>query len=217
MAAPRPLPPTPPGLLDDEDPGKWERVKQALWETNLNAPVRAVYNLMDTPYDVLMGDSGDAGQQAVADSFDAGAGLAMTGGLLTRPAGSIGMGGRVMLSKGMTKQPEDLVDLFHGTTPDGYQAITSSNEMFGPAYFHPKRSVAEDYAHNVGGDSSTVVRVKIPKGNLKIDLDLPGGKLLTPDEAASYLDKQGWTINDFLEHGYSVGVEDPSSIKFGDD
>ena len=92
MAAPRPLPPTPPGLLDDEDPGKWERVKQALWETNLNAPVRAVYNLMNTPYDVLMGDSGDAGQQAVADSFDAAGGITVGSAMIPKPSNALAMG-----------------------------------------------------------------------------------------------------------------------------
>lgn len=92
MAAPRPLPPTPPGLLDDEDPGKWERVKQALWETNINAPVRAVYNLMNTPYDVLMGDSGDAGQQAVADSFDAAGGITVGGAMIPKPSNAMAMG-----------------------------------------------------------------------------------------------------------------------------
>lgn len=92
MAAPRPRPATPPGLLDDEDPGRWERVKQALWETNLNAPVRAVYNLMNADPYTLYTDTGAAGQQAVADSFDAAGGVMVGGSVVPKPSNAIRMG-----------------------------------------------------------------------------------------------------------------------------
>lgn len=89
MAAPRPLPATPPGLLDDEDPGKWEKLKQVLWESNLNAPVRGVYNLMNTPYDVLMGGQSPEFDQAVADSFDAAGGVTVGSAMIPKPSNAL--------------------------------------------------------------------------------------------------------------------------------
>jgi hypothetical protein len=115
---------------------------------------------------------------------------------------------------GMKVSPDDLVELFHGTTPEGFSSIMSSKKINQPAYFSPRRSVAEDYAMNVGGNEGTVVRVRVPKSALMIDLDLPGGKLLSPKEAAGYLDEPDLTIDDFIKRGYSVGVYDPSSIRF---
>lgn len=112
-----------------------------------------------------------------------------------------------------TPQPtENLIDLFHGTTPEAFDAITSSGDIFGSSRFSPRRDVAETFAHNVGGDANTVVKVKAPASSLMIDLDLPAAKLLTPDEAAAYLDKPDWTILDFIENGYSVGVPDTSVL-----
>lgn len=92
MAAPRPLPVTPPGLLDDEDPGKWEKLKQVLWESNLNAPVRGVYNLMNTPYDVLMGGPSPEFDRAVADSFDAAGGISVGSAVAPKPSNALNMG-----------------------------------------------------------------------------------------------------------------------------
>lgn len=92
MPAPRPLPVTPPGLLDDEDPGKWEKLKQVLWESNLNAPVRGVYNLMNTPYDVLMGGQSPEFDQAVADSFDAAGGISVGSAVAPKPSNALNMG-----------------------------------------------------------------------------------------------------------------------------
>jgi hypothetical protein len=112
-----------------------------------------------------------------------------------------------------TPQPtENLIDLFHGTTPEAFDAITSSGNIFGSSRFSPRRDVAETFAYNVGGDDNTVVKVKAPASSLMIDLDLPNAKLLTPDQAATYLDKPDWTILDFIENGYSVGVPDTSVL-----
>ena len=92
MAAPRPLPPTPPGLLDDEDPGKWERVKQALWETNLAAPIRGYYNLRNADPYTLYTDTGAAGQQAATDSFDAAGGVTAGSAMIPKPSNALAMG-----------------------------------------------------------------------------------------------------------------------------
>jgi hypothetical protein len=73
-------------------PSKWDRVKQALWETNLNAPVRGIYNLMNTPYDVLMGGDSPEKQQAVADSFDAAGGITVGSMPMPKPSNSLSMG-----------------------------------------------------------------------------------------------------------------------------
>lgn len=81
-----------PTLLGEPQPSKWERLKQALWETNLNAPIRGAYNLMNTPYDVLMGADSPAKEQAVADSFDAAGGVMVGSMPMPKPANSLTMG-----------------------------------------------------------------------------------------------------------------------------
>ena len=117
MAAPRPLPATPPGLLDDEDPGKWERVKQALWETNLNAPVRGFYNMMNADPYTLYTDTGQAGQQAALDSADAAGGVTAGSAMIPKPRNALMMGIKSRAQDALlTKQtgPEQSVGILGG-------------------------------------------------------------------------------------------------------
>ena len=117
MAAPRPLPPTPPGLLDDEDPGKWDRVKQALWETNINAPVRGIYNMMNADPYTLYTDTGAAGQQAVADSFDAAGGVTAGSAMIPKPSNALAMGIKTSLEGIRAKYPNVKLNVYD--TPQG--------------------------------------------------------------------------------------------------
>jgi len=55
--------------------------------------------------------------------------------------------------------------------------------------------------------------VNVPKTALKIDLDLPGGKLLSVEEANGYLDNPDWNLDDYLGRGFSVGVEQSVQVK----
>lgn len=73
-------------------PSKWERTKQALWETNLNAPIRGIYNLMNADPYTLYTDEGAAGQQAAVDSFDAASGVTVGSMPMPKPANSLTMG-----------------------------------------------------------------------------------------------------------------------------
>lgn len=79
-------------LLGAPVPSKWDRVKQALWETNLNAPVRGIYNLMNADPYTLYTDTGAAGQQAAVDSFDAASGVTVGSMPMPKPANSLSMG-----------------------------------------------------------------------------------------------------------------------------
>ena len=81
-----------------------------------------------------------------------------------------------------------------------------SGRINGPSYFSPDRNKAKTY-----GDD--VVEVNVPKTALKIDLDLPGGKLLSVEEANGYLDNPDWNLDDYLGRGFSVGVEQSVQVK----
>lgn len=73
-------------------PSKWDQVKQALWETNLNAPIRGYYNLRNADPYTLYTDTGAAGQQAAMDSFDAAGGVTVGSLPIPKPANSLTMG-----------------------------------------------------------------------------------------------------------------------------
>lgn len=118
-------------------PSKWDRVKQALWESNLNSPVRGFYNLMNTPYDVLMGSDSPEKQQAVADSFDAAGGITVGSMPMPKPANSLTMG--LKLQHGSPKK--GITELVPG--PEGTGAL-------GPGvYGTPASNVAQRYGDNV--------------------------------------------------------------------
>ena len=91
MPAPRPTQKAPPGLLDNA-PSKWERTKEVLWDSNLAAPIREVYGLLNTPYEVLMGGPSPEFDQAVADSFDAAGGAMVGGSVVPKPSNALAMG-----------------------------------------------------------------------------------------------------------------------------
>lgn len=93
------------------------------------------------------------------------------------------------------------VDLYHGTDEAGFEGITSEGVIRGPAYFTPREDVAFDYS------AGEVVKASIDPDDLKIDLDMPGGALMSIEDANRHLDKDDWTIRDYIDNGYSVGVE----------
>ena len=101
-----------------------------------------------------------------------------------------------------TTAPET-VRLFHGTSPEGFADIHSTGRINGPAFFTPNKAAAADYA---GG--GPVMEVNVPKSALKVDMDLPGGQLLTVDDANAYSGRDGWTIDDYLNAGHNVGVDE---------
>jgi hypothetical protein len=67
-------------------------VKQALWETNLNAPVRGIYNLMNADPYTLYTDEGAGGEQAATDSFDAAGGITVGSSMIPKPRNVLTMG-----------------------------------------------------------------------------------------------------------------------------
>lgn len=93
-----------------------------------------------------------------------------------------------------------MVKLYHGTTTTNAESIRESGKLDGPCYFTQRQDVAEDYA----GDGE-VITVSVNEDILKIDLDLPGGKLISVEAANAHLDRDDWAIDDYLMAGYSVG------------
>lgn len=116
------------------------------------------------------------------------------GGAFSAPKGSLRSGG--------------LRTLYHGTSDDAAEMIAESGRINGPAYFTPDYNTAQNYA-----DGGRVLSVDIPESSLMIDLDLPGGLLLDVEGAANYLGEAGWTLDDFIRRGYSVGVQDGVPFK----
>lgn len=123
------------------------------------------------------------------------------------PKGTKGITGLSGLSGGRSMAPmsDDLVTLYHGTTGEGAAGIRQSGQFDGLTFFSPRRDAAASYGEHV-------VEAQVPKGQLKIDFDLPGGRLLSVEDANAYakaggLNTDGWTIDDWLRRGQSVGVE----------
>lgn len=79
-------------MPDPKDTSKTQRLKKILWESTLNAPIRGAYNLMNTPYEVLMGEDSPAKRKAVEDSFDAASGVTVGSAAAPKPRGAITMG-----------------------------------------------------------------------------------------------------------------------------
>lgn len=142
------------------------------------------------------------------------AGGAMTGALgmnAARAPGQNALLRRATVSSGGA-QPNDYVTLYHGTTREGFEGIHRSGFIEGPAFLTPRRSAAEQYSLN-NGDQAYVVSSKVPESHLKIDLDMPGARLLTLEEANGILDTPGWTIRDHISAGRSVGVDGSVKIE----
>jgi hypothetical protein len=146
-------------------------------------PYRSMSNLLSRPY-----VSGDP--QAAEDAFNV-AGAAMVGGLAApRPRNSLGASGRPSAEK---------VTLYHGTSPEAAGSILGARRVDGPAFFSPSRQTAQQFGEEV-------VSVPVDKSQLLVDFDLPGARLLDVETANAYRDKPGWTIDDWLASGQSVGV-----------
>jgi hypothetical protein len=79
-------------MPDPKDTSKTQRLKKVLWESNLNTPIRGFYNLMNTPYETLVGDTGAKGRKAVEDSLDAASGITVGSAMVPKPRGAITMG-----------------------------------------------------------------------------------------------------------------------------
>lgn len=79
-------------LLGEPKPINWKGVGQALWDTNLNAPIRGYYNLRNADPYTLYTDEGEAGQQAAVDSFDAGGGITAGSAMIPKPSNALAMG-----------------------------------------------------------------------------------------------------------------------------
>ena len=78
-------------LLGEPKPINWKGVGQALWEANLN-PLRGPYELMNTPAETLLYDTGPAAEKAAGDTFFTA--LDLTGGsaLAPKPSNALTMG-----------------------------------------------------------------------------------------------------------------------------
>ena len=117
-----------------------------------------------------------------------------------------GPGAEANKSAAVSGNSKSGIKLYHGTNKSGKAGIDSDKKINGPAYFTSQKSVADDYG------SGEVVSVSIDRDDLMVDLDLTGGRLLNVEAANEYLGNDGWTIDDYLEKGISVGVDGDVSI-----
>jgi len=101
------------------------------------------------------------------------------------------------------------ITLYHGTDEAGHAGIMSDGYIAAPVFLSPDRRAAEDYA-----DGGPVIEVQVDPAILCVDLDLPGGRLLSVSEANDYQgsDHQGFTIEDYIRNGYSVGTNEPVQV-----
>lgn len=103
---------------------------------------------------------------------------------------------RVISGKGSNR-----VTIFHGTTSEAAEQIHKTQKIHGPAFFSPLQESAKEFGEEI-------VAVDVPKELLRIDFDLPGGKLLDVDDANRFTGNKNWTIDDYIRSGTSVGIEE---------
>lgn len=104
------------GSYVENRPSRWELVKRALWDSNLNTPVRGFYNLMNTPAETLLYDKGAAGSEAVLSAFDAAGGMMLGGSVVPKPRNALmtGIGnGRELKGHHTGAQPHELQPSVH--------------------------------------------------------------------------------------------------------
>lgn len=102
---------------------------------------------------------------------------------------------------------EDMVRMYHSTSVDGEKGIKSLGKILQPVFLARDRSLASEYADGI------VFDVDVPKRDLMIDADLPGGRLLTVSQANDYFGNRGWTIDDYLRGPYSFAVDRDVSLE----
>lgn len=95
-----------------------------------------------------------------------------------------------------------MATLFHGTSDEAADAIRAAGFINGPVFLTPSKAAAEEYAYG-----ETVFRVSVPDADLLVDLDLPGARLLSVEDANGYSGNDGWTIADYIRANHSVGVD----------
>jgi hypothetical protein len=103
------------------------------------------------------------------------AGSAMGGGgLAARPAGSVGMGGRMLSSDDVLNMADgDFVTLYHGTTKEAADQIRQTGRLQSSG--EPSVYLTTDPMGGGYGDG-TVVPVRVRRGLLEIDDEFPDGR-----------------------------------------
>jgi hypothetical protein len=129
-----------------------------------------------------------------------GAGLSAIGALPPLPFAKVGGLGDDGLRLVVGKPDANTVKLYHGTQPETIDEIIKSGLIKGDVFFTPKKSTAEEF----GG---ALIEAYMPKSELGIDLDLPGAKILSLDDANRYANNRGWSIDDYLNSGKSVAYQ----------
>ena len=148
-------------LLGDPVPSKWDRVKQALWDTNLNAPIRGVYNLMNADPYTLYTDEGAAGQQAAVDSFDAGGGITVGSAMVPKPSNAMAMG----------------IKAYHGS-PHSFDKFSMDKigtgegaQAYGHGlYFAENEGVAKGYRDTLSGSMVSGAQKRLKKAGGDVDM-----------------------------------------------
>ncbi len=103
----------------------------------------------------------------------------------------------------------DAITLFHGTSTENLRQIQGEGRLepiSGGIFFSPRKEAAHDFGEEV-------IQVDVSKQDLKVDVDLPGSRLLSVEEANAHTGNDSWSIEDYLDAGYSVGIEHAISVK----
>ena len=97
-----------------------------------------------------------------------------------------------------------MTTVYHGTSKSAAETIRSSGKITGPVFLTPRREIAASYGEEI-------IEVQVSEDDLMIDLDLPGGRLLSVESANDYSDRD-WTIGEYIKAGHSVGLVDAVKI-----
>ena len=150
-------------LLGEPKPINWKGVGQALWDTNLNAPIRGYYNLRNADPYTLYTDEGEAGQQAAVDSFDAGGGITVGSAMIPKPSNALAMG----------------IKAYHGS-PHSFDKFEWSPKTRGTGegaqaygdglYFAENEGVAKGYRDTLSGSMVSGAQKRLEKAGGDVDM-----------------------------------------------
>ena len=181
-------------------------IKEAILQSWPAELAKSAYGAVTLPGDVYAGRINPMSDEAVGRAAEFAGLLTLGAGASSAPRGSVRSG----LAR--NSADDDVVKLYHGTTENGFSGINKEGKIYGPAFLTPRKSVAEEFSLYNSPDPY-VIPVNVPKGKLLIDLDLPGARLVDVETANGISSRQGWSIDDWLQSGASVGTKDALPIR----
>lgn len=96
-----------------------------------------------------------------------------------------------------TDNQEGFNMFYHGTSESSAKEIKLNGFNTELVFVTPRKEIAEDFG-------KIVISVEINEENILVDLDSSGAIGLDVENANAYTGNEDWSINDYIENGYSL-------------